>query len=295
MSTDIAEFLGAAIGLNLLFGVPLLPAGLITGVIAFAILGLQSRGFRRFELAITALLGIILLGFVYETLRIGPSAHDSLRGLIPGLARHELAVPRRGDHRRDRDAARDLPALGADRRAHARPQRRRAPPRAALRAPRRDRRPGPRRPRQHGDAGGRREAVPHARRCPASTSISGGPRPARSSRRRRRRAGLRRRPARLGRLVLERRHLRRAGRDGGLRQRPDPDPRAPRGHDAPRAGRAGDRRQPDERAGAQPGGAVVRNPLRADPAGDPDISPGRDGRARQRAVRRGCWRGAVPF
>jgi manganese transport protein len=85
MSTDIAEFLGAALGLNLLFGVPLLPAGLITGVIAFAILELQTRGFRRFELAITALLGIIFAGFLYETLRIGPSAHASLRGLIPGL------------------------------------------------------------------------------------------------------------------------------------------------------------------------------------------------------------------
>jgi manganese transport protein len=85
MSTDIAEFLGAALGLNLLFGVPLLPAGLITGVIAFAILELQTRGFRRFELAITALLGIIFLGFLYETLRIGPSAHESLRGLLPGL------------------------------------------------------------------------------------------------------------------------------------------------------------------------------------------------------------------
>jgi manganese transport protein len=85
MSTDIAEFLGAAIGLNLLFGVPLLPAGLITGVIAFAILELQARGVRRFELAITALLGIIFAGFVYETLRIGPSVHQSLRGLLPGL------------------------------------------------------------------------------------------------------------------------------------------------------------------------------------------------------------------
>ena len=42
MSTDIAEFLGAAIGLNLLFGVPLFLAGLMTGVIAFGILGLQS-------------------------------------------------------------------------------------------------------------------------------------------------------------------------------------------------------------------------------------------------------------
>jgi manganese transport protein len=85
MATDIAEFLGAALGLNLLFGVPLLPAGLITGVIAFAILELQRRGFRRFELAVTGLLGIIFLGFLYETLRIGPSTHGSLRGLIPGL------------------------------------------------------------------------------------------------------------------------------------------------------------------------------------------------------------------
>ena len=86
MSTDVAEFLGAAIGLNLLFGVPLLAAGLITGVIAFAILGLQARGFRSFELAITALLGIIFGGFVYETLHIGPSVHGSLKGLIPGLS-----------------------------------------------------------------------------------------------------------------------------------------------------------------------------------------------------------------
>jgi manganese transport protein len=85
MSTDIAEFLGGAIGLNLLFGVPLFPAGLMTGAIAFGILGLHRSGFRRFELVITGLLGIIFLGFLYETLRIGPSAHGSLNGLIPGL------------------------------------------------------------------------------------------------------------------------------------------------------------------------------------------------------------------
>jgi manganese transport protein len=85
MSTDIAEFLGAALGLNLLFGVPMLVAGLMTGVIAFAILELQSRGFRRFELAITSLLAIIFLGFLYETLRIGPSSHEALNGLLPGL------------------------------------------------------------------------------------------------------------------------------------------------------------------------------------------------------------------
>jgi manganese transport protein len=86
MSTDIAEFLGAALGLNLLFGVPLLPAGAITGVIAFVILELQTRGFRRFELAISTLLGIVLAGFLYETLRVGPSTHQSLSGLVPSLA-----------------------------------------------------------------------------------------------------------------------------------------------------------------------------------------------------------------
>ena len=84
MSTDIAEFLGAAIGLNLLFGVPLLPAGLMTGVIAFAILELPTRGFRRFELAITALLGIIFAGFLYQTLRIGPSERARLVACCPG-------------------------------------------------------------------------------------------------------------------------------------------------------------------------------------------------------------------
>src|SRR5258707_8756267 len=48
MATDLAEFVGAAIGLNLLFGVPLLAAGLITAVGAFAILALEQRGYRKF-------------------------------------------------------------------------------------------------------------------------------------------------------------------------------------------------------------------------------------------------------
>jgi manganese transport protein len=86
MSTDVAEFLGAAIGLNLLFGVPLLVAGLITGVIAFGILELQRHGYRRFELAIAALLGVVFAGFVYETLHIGPSAHMALAGFVPRLS-----------------------------------------------------------------------------------------------------------------------------------------------------------------------------------------------------------------
>jgi manganese transport protein len=95
MATDVAEFIGAAVGLNLLFGVPLLPAGLITGVIAFALLELQRHGVRRFELAITAFLGLILLGFLYETLKVGPSAGDAAQGLVPhfdGLGSVYLAV-----------------------------------------------------------------------------------------------------------------------------------------------------------------------------------------------------------
>ncbi len=89
MSTDVAEFVGAALGLNLLFGVPLLTAGLMTGVIAFAILELRVKGYRRFELAITGLLGLVFLGFVYETLKIGPSASGAAQGLIPHLAGSE--------------------------------------------------------------------------------------------------------------------------------------------------------------------------------------------------------------
>ncbi|MDQ6914614.1 MAG: Nramp family divalent metal transporter [Actinomycetota bacterium] len=86
MATDLAEFVGAAIALNLLFGVPLFASGVITGVVAFAILGLQTRGHRRFELVIAGLLGVILLGFLYETLHVGPDASGVLGGLIPSFA-----------------------------------------------------------------------------------------------------------------------------------------------------------------------------------------------------------------
>jgi manganese transport protein len=86
MATDLAEFVGAAIALNLLFGVPLFHAGLITAVVAFGILGLQAKGYRRFEVVIAGLLGLIILGFLYDTLRIGFDAGDAARGFIPGFA-----------------------------------------------------------------------------------------------------------------------------------------------------------------------------------------------------------------
>ena len=83
IATDLAEFVGAAIALNLLFGVPLFPAGLITAVVAFGILALQTRGHRRFELVIVSLLGLVLLGFVYDVTHVTVDAGGVLAGLVP--------------------------------------------------------------------------------------------------------------------------------------------------------------------------------------------------------------------
>jgi len=68
MATDLAEFLVAAVGFNLLFGIPLLPAGLLTGVTTFIILGLERRGFRPLEAIITGFVGIIALCYLLETI-----------------------------------------------------------------------------------------------------------------------------------------------------------------------------------------------------------------------------------
>jgi len=67
MSTDLAEFLGASIAINLLFGVPLLYATLITGVATYLILTLERHGFRPLEAVITALVGVIALCYLVET------------------------------------------------------------------------------------------------------------------------------------------------------------------------------------------------------------------------------------
>jgi manganese transport protein len=83
MATDLAEFVGAAIALNLLFDVPLFASGLITAVVAFGILALQNHGYRTFEIAIVALLSVILFGFLYQTLVAEPVSSDVLRGFIP--------------------------------------------------------------------------------------------------------------------------------------------------------------------------------------------------------------------
>ena len=83
IATDIAEFVGAAIALNLLFGIPLFSSGLITAVVAFAILELQTRGHRKFELAITGFLAIVFLGFMYDLLQVGVDRSAFAAGLVP--------------------------------------------------------------------------------------------------------------------------------------------------------------------------------------------------------------------
>jgi len=82
MATDLAEFIGAALALNLLFGIPLFPAGLITAVGAFGILSLQSRGFRPLEAVIAAMVGVIVVAFAFQMFYAEPEADRILAGLF---------------------------------------------------------------------------------------------------------------------------------------------------------------------------------------------------------------------
>jgi manganese transport protein len=61
MATDLAEFLGAALGFNLLFGIPLLAAGFLTAIVTFLILGLEQYGLRPLEVVITNLVGVVAI------------------------------------------------------------------------------------------------------------------------------------------------------------------------------------------------------------------------------------------
>src|ERR671934_2442206 len=66
MATDLAEFLGAAVGIKLLLDVPLFSAAVVTGVITFAILALQRFGFRPLEAVIAAFVGVIGVCYLGE-------------------------------------------------------------------------------------------------------------------------------------------------------------------------------------------------------------------------------------
>jgi manganese transport protein len=83
MATDLAEFIGAAIGIHLLFpSIPLFVAGVITAFAAFGILSLQSRGFRGFEAVITMLVGVIVAAFAFEVVLARPSIGAVATGLV---------------------------------------------------------------------------------------------------------------------------------------------------------------------------------------------------------------------
>jgi manganese transport protein len=83
--TDVAEFIGGAVGLNLLCGVPLLAGAAITAVVSTGLLGLAPRGRRRFEAAIAGLLAVILAGFGYQVLVAGHLS-GAVHGFVPRLA-----------------------------------------------------------------------------------------------------------------------------------------------------------------------------------------------------------------
>src|SRR3954469_11823587 len=87
MACDVAEVVGAALGLNLLFGIPLFPAALIAGAGAFAILALQQKGFRRLEAGIAALAGVVLVSFGFEIFVSNPDGGDTAKHLVvPGFS-----------------------------------------------------------------------------------------------------------------------------------------------------------------------------------------------------------------
>ena len=93
MATDLAEFLGAALGFKLLFGLALFPAALVTGVAAFALLALQRYGFRPFEAAIAAfVLGIGLCYIVEIFIAHPPLGEVARHAVVPGFKGQESVL-----------------------------------------------------------------------------------------------------------------------------------------------------------------------------------------------------------
>ncbi|CAB4870639.1 MAG: Mn(2+) uptake NRAMP transporter MntH [Actinobacteria bacterium] len=85
MATDLAEIVGSAIALDMLFGIPALPAGLIAALVATALLELERRGHRRFEIVIVGMLSVILAGFLYSAFRAGGDLGAAVDGFQPHL------------------------------------------------------------------------------------------------------------------------------------------------------------------------------------------------------------------
>ncbi|MFJ3407955.1 Nramp family divalent metal transporter [Promicromonospora sp. NPDC090134] len=85
-ATDLAEVIGGAIALNLLFGVPLVLGGVITGVVSLLVLGIQQRrGQRAFEGVVTSMLAVLTVGFCAGLFFSPPDPAAMLAGLVPRL------------------------------------------------------------------------------------------------------------------------------------------------------------------------------------------------------------------
>jgi len=85
MATDLAEFLGAAIGFQLLFGMPLFPAALLTTFVTFGLLGLHGGKARKFEVTIAGFVGLIGAAYLVEVFLASPPLEGVLGGLRPGF------------------------------------------------------------------------------------------------------------------------------------------------------------------------------------------------------------------
>jgi manganese transport protein len=83
MATDLAEVVGGAIALHLLFNLPLLIGGVITGAVSLLLLAIQNRGQRMFERVISGLLLIIAIGFLTSLFVDPPPVHDVVDGFLP--------------------------------------------------------------------------------------------------------------------------------------------------------------------------------------------------------------------
>jgi len=93
MATDLAEVMGASLGLYLLFGIPLFPAALIAGAGAFAILALQQRGFRRLEAVIAVMVGAVVGAFAFEVFYAHADGVQVARHLVlPGFSGTESVL-----------------------------------------------------------------------------------------------------------------------------------------------------------------------------------------------------------
>jgi manganese transport protein len=86
MATDLAEFTGAALGINLVFGLSIWVSALLAALATFAVLAMEVGGYRRLEAAITALVGVVVLAFIVELVAARPPADAVANGVfVPRL------------------------------------------------------------------------------------------------------------------------------------------------------------------------------------------------------------------